>query len=99
RDFHVTGVQTCALPIYRARELQQRLLAVLEDVREVVEDTDRMEAAARALADELEADPPPLDQREVRDGAQLLRWLADGHLTFLEIGRASWRERVEMRGV
>jgi len=67
----------------RARELQQRLLAVLEDVREVVEDTDRMEAAARALADELEADPPPLDQREVRDGAQLLRWLADGHLTFL----------------
>ncbi|WP_018685147.1 NAD-glutamate dehydrogenase [Actinokineospora enzanensis] len=67
----------------RAREIETGLLAVLNDVREVVEDTDRMAGTARALADELEADPPPLDAEQVRDGAALLRWLADGHFTFL----------------
>ncbi|MCP2236442.1 NAD-glutamate dehydrogenase [Prauserella halophila] len=69
--------------VERARECDHRLLAVLEDVREVVEDTDRMAAAAISLADELDATPPPLPEQEVHDGAQLLRWLADGHLTFL----------------
>ncbi|MGH3919459.1 MAG: NAD-glutamate dehydrogenase, partial [Pseudonocardiaceae bacterium] len=38
----------------RARQVQQRLLAVLTDVREVVEDTQRMTGTASALADELD---------------------------------------------
>ncbi|PPK69008.1 NAD-glutamate dehydrogenase [Actinokineospora auranticolor] len=67
----------------RAREIETGLLTVLNDVREVVEDTDRMLATARALADELEQNPPPLDQAQLTDGAALLRWLADGHFTFL----------------
>jgi glutamate dehydrogenase len=67
----------------RARELEQRLLTVLTDVREVVEDTDRMVAMARSLADELTTAPPPLPVDEVSDGAALLRWLADGHFVFL----------------
>ncbi|SDD51751.1 NAD-glutamate dehydrogenase [Actinokineospora iranica] len=67
----------------RSREIETGLLSVLNDVREVVEDTDRMAGTARALADQLEASPPPLDAPQIADGAALLRWLADGHFTFV----------------
>ncbi len=67
----------------RAREIETGLLSVLNDVREVVEDTVRMAGTATALAEQLEADPPPLSAEQVADGAALLRWLADGHFTFL----------------
>jgi len=67
----------------RARELETRLYAVLNDVREVVEDTDKMTKTARDLADVLENDPPRLSPDETTDGAKLLRWLANDHFTFL----------------
>ncbi|GGU42294.1 glutamate dehydrogenase [Lentzea flava] len=63
----------------RARELETRLLAVLTDVREVVEDTDRMITTATQLAEELEKD----SSEATTDAAKLLRWLADGHFTFM----------------
>ncbi|MCP2250308.1 NAD-glutamate dehydrogenase [Lentzea aerocolonigenes] len=63
----------------RARELETRLLTVLTDVREVVEDTDRMVTTALQLADELEKD----SSEDTTDGAKLLKWLADGHFTFM----------------
>jgi glutamate dehydrogenase len=67
----------------RARQVQQRLLTVLTDVREVVEDTEAMIGTAGALADALTAAPPPLPAPEVAEGTALLRWLADGHFIFL----------------
>ncbi|OLR89565.1 NAD-glutamate dehydrogenase [Actinokineospora bangkokensis] len=67
----------------RAREVENALHSVLTDVREVVEDTARMTETALALAAELTDAPPPLDPEVVADGAALLRWLADGHFTFL----------------
>jgi len=67
----------------RIREVEQRLHTVLTDVREVVEDTDRMLQTARTLADQLETADLPLPDQEVRDVAALLRWLVDGHFTFL----------------
>jgi glutamate dehydrogenase len=67
----------------RVREVEQRLLTMLTDVREVVEDTQRMAGVAYALADKLDVAPPPLPAEEVADGAALLRWLADGHFIFL----------------
>jgi glutamate dehydrogenase len=67
----------------RAREIETVLNSVLTDVREVVEDTDRMTGTACLLADQLEQDPPALADEEVAEGAALLRWLADGHFTFL----------------
>ncbi|WP_235883658.1 NAD-glutamate dehydrogenase [Saccharopolyspora elongata] len=67
----------------RIADLKQGLADVLNDVREVVEDTERMHATARSLADELDQTPPPLPGADVHDGAELLRWLADGHFTFL----------------
>ncbi|MEV6905592.1 NAD-glutamate dehydrogenase [Amycolatopsis sp. NPDC051071] len=67
----------------RARELDNRLSSVLGDVREVVEDTDKMAETARRLAGELDTNPPRLSAHEVAEGARLLRWLAEGHFTFL----------------
>jgi glutamate dehydrogenase len=66
----------------RARQVHQRRLTVLTDVREVVEDTEAMIGAAGALADALTAVPPPLPARELAEGTALLRWLADGHFIF-----------------
>ncbi|MFI5613345.1 NAD-glutamate dehydrogenase [Amycolatopsis sp. NPDC051903] len=68
----------------RARELDNRLSSVLGDVREVVEDADKMAQTAISVAEQLEQDPPKLpDPSQVTEGARLLRWLADGHFTFL----------------
>ncbi|WP_199442408.1 NAD-glutamate dehydrogenase [Umezawaea beigongshangensis] len=67
----------------RASELETKLHAVLNDVREVVEDTDRMAGTALHLAELLETAPPSLPGEEVSEGAELLRWLADDHFTFL----------------
>ncbi|MGH3629550.1 MAG: NAD-glutamate dehydrogenase domain-containing protein, partial [Sciscionella sp.] len=67
----------------RAREIETRLASVLGDVREVIEDTDKMIDTARRLADSLRSDPPALAAVEISDGVDLLRWLADGHFTFL----------------
>lgn len=63
----------------RARELETRLLTVLTDVREVVEDTDRMVTTALQLAEELGKD----SAEDTTDGSKLLKWLADGHFTFM----------------
>ncbi|TNC24315.1 NAD-glutamate dehydrogenase [Amycolatopsis alkalitolerans] len=57
----------------RARELETRLTSVLADVREVVEDTDKMVQSALDVAAELGE----------HQSAELLRWLANGHFTFL----------------
>ncbi|HVW43342.1 MAG TPA: NAD-glutamate dehydrogenase [Amycolatopsis sp.] len=67
----------------RAREVDTHLTSVLGDVREVVEDTDKMLRAALDLARELDTTPPPLPATEVADAAALLRWFAGGHFTFL----------------
>ncbi|MEC3978435.1 NAD-glutamate dehydrogenase [Amycolatopsis sp. H20-H5] len=67
----------------RARELDNRLSSVLGDVREVVEDAEKMAQTAVSLADELGASPPDLPADEIAEGARLLRWLANGHFTFL----------------
>ncbi|TVT05018.1 NAD-glutamate dehydrogenase [Amycolatopsis bartoniae] len=67
----------------RARELDTKLTSVLADVREVVEDTDKMVQAALDVAAELDDNPPPLEAGDVTESGALLRWLARGHFTFL----------------
>ncbi|MTD56848.1 NAD-glutamate dehydrogenase [Amycolatopsis pithecellobii] len=57
----------------RARELETHLTSVLGDVREVVEDTDKMVRAARDVATEVSE----------KTSGELLEWLASGHFTFL----------------
>jgi glutamate dehydrogenase len=62
---------------------EQALAKVLRDVREAVEDWERMNAQARQIIVDLEKDPPPLDEEEISEGKALLEWLADDHFTFL----------------
>ncbi|HSU08587.1 MAG TPA: NAD-glutamate dehydrogenase, partial [Pseudonocardia sp.] len=71
--------------------LQADVTEVLHDVREVVRDAPAMARQARALADRLLADglldadrtAEPSTANRAEDVANLLRWLADGHFTFL----------------
>ncbi|MEV0617012.1 NAD-glutamate dehydrogenase [Nonomuraea sp. NPDC050404] len=59
------------------------LQRVLNDVRHAVEDFRKMRALAVQTAEDLGMNPPPLEPAEVEDSIDLLRWLADGHFTFL----------------
>ncbi len=63
--------------------VEQALAKVLLDVREAVEDWERMGAQARAVVAQLDEDPPPLSEDEIAEGKALLSWLADDHFTFL----------------
>ncbi len=63
--------------------IEQALGKVLRDVREAVEDWQRMNAQARQVIEDLEKNPPALDEQEVAEGKALLEWLADDHFTFL----------------
>ncbi len=64
-------------------QVEQALRRVLRDVREVVEDWQKMHLQALAIVDELETAPPPLPATEVEEGRALLAWLAENHFTFL----------------
>ncbi|MEU4571786.1 NAD-glutamate dehydrogenase [Nonomuraea sp. NPDC023979] len=65
------------------RSLETDLQRVLTDVRHAVEDFAKMRALAVQTAEDLSVNPPPLEPAEVEDSLDLLRWLADGHFTFL----------------
>jgi glutamate dehydrogenase len=86
-----THIEIARLPPGQADRLRADLERVLSDVRVSVEDWPRMRAKATALAEHLSLGP----EGGVPDGAAassdespaeveaLLRWLADGHFTFL----------------
>src|SRR5690606_39899012 len=86
RDFHVTGVQTCALPIYTVIEAEDGTEAV-ELFRESQPDLVLLDALM-----------PRMDGMEA---ARQIKALAGERLVpliFLKIGRASGRERVYSPG-
>ncbi|GAA1275562.1 NAD-glutamate dehydrogenase [Pseudonocardia aurantiaca] len=65
-------------------DLDEALARVLRDVREVVEDAEPMLQQALQVADGLASQPAVADEgTPPADVAELLRWLADGHFTFL----------------
>ncbi|MFD1542096.1 NAD-glutamate dehydrogenase [Nonomuraea guangzhouensis] len=65
------------------KQLEADLQRVLSDVRQAVEDFRKMRGVAVQTAEDLTLNPPPLEPAEVEDSLDLLRWLADGHFTFL----------------
>src|SRR5690606_39686782 len=97
RDFHVTGVQTCALPIYRRSRRCVRLL------RKVLASADfeRNGPRSRAGAREIVRLQCTLARHRGSIRASSIRSEAKPRQreTFEEIGRASCRERVEMSAV
>ncbi len=71
---------------------------VLRDVREAVEDWSKMHERVGAIVDELHEQPPAgIDPEELRQSADLLTWLADGHFTFLGY-REYTLERADVEG-
>ncbi|MFE2289324.1 NAD-glutamate dehydrogenase [Streptomyces sp. NPDC059443] len=67
------------------KQITVDLLRVLSDVRESVEDWEKMRDAALRIADELPNEPtaPDLREYELEEARELLRWLSDDHFTFL----------------
>ncbi|MCX4676835.1 NAD-glutamate dehydrogenase [Streptomyces sp. NBC_01433] len=66
------------------KQITADLLRVLSDVRETVEDWDKMRDAALRIADDLPGEPlDDLTDDEVDEARELLRWLAADHFTFL----------------
>ncbi|MGK5628601.1 NAD-glutamate dehydrogenase [Streptomyces sp. URMC 123] len=67
------------------KQITTDLLRVLSDVREAVEDWEKMRDAALRIAEELPKEPTADDLRdqEVEEARELLRWLAADHFTFL----------------
>ncbi|MDT0435761.1 MULTISPECIES: NAD-glutamate dehydrogenase [Streptomyces] len=67
------------------KQITADLLRVLSDVREAVEDWEKMRDSALRIADELPAEPVATDLRDqdVDEARELLRWLAADHFTFL----------------
>ncbi|QNP63572.1 NAD-glutamate dehydrogenase [Streptomyces genisteinicus] len=67
------------------KQITADLLRVLSDVREAVEDWEKMRDAALRIADGLSDEPTAddLPAQEVEEARELLRWLAADHFTFL----------------
>ncbi|MGW5432081.1 NAD-glutamate dehydrogenase [Streptomyces sp. NPDC004059] len=76
------------------KQITADLLRVLSDVREAVEDWEKMRDAATRIAGDLESEPVPgdLPRPEVEEARELLRWLADDHFTFLGYREYQLRE-------
>ena len=64
-------------------ELESDLLRVLQDVRVAFEDEPKMRARAGEVAVAIRESAPPLPDKELAEGVELLDWLATGHFTFL----------------
>src|SRR5690606_40843485 len=94
RDFHVTGVQTCALPIWRcgrplAYDGRGRPPEYCPDRRWADGKTCKQMAAAERAAERAAGLEMPLETFRA----------AGERLVSVEIGRASCRERVQAVGV
>ncbi|CAM3388446.1 NAD-glutamate dehydrogenase [Stackebrandtia soli] len=68
-----------------AEDIHNVVHSVLTDVRECVEDWQKMRKAALDLANEIDSDGPqwPVPEKDLTDAGGLLRWLADDQFTFL----------------
>ncbi|HWK76015.1 MAG TPA: NAD-glutamate dehydrogenase [Povalibacter sp.] len=67
----------------RLKELERKLLSVIEDVRLAVIDWRPMRSRALAIAKEIESNPPPTPASEAREVGALLEWMEANHFTFL----------------
>ncbi len=65
------------------QDLLHRLGEILSDVRMAVTDWMPMVARLREAIETYEKTPPPVAVDELAESIQFLRWLADGHFTFL----------------
>ncbi|GII91075.1 NAD-glutamate dehydrogenase [Sinosporangium siamense] len=81
------------------KQIEADLQRVLEDVRYAVEDFAKMRALAVQTADELRDGDLSLDSGVVDDTVGLLKWLEDGHFTFLGFREYRLEEDDTLRAV
>ncbi|MGV9350078.1 NAD-glutamate dehydrogenase [Streptomyces spiralis] len=76
------------------KQITADLLRVLSDVREAVEDWEKMRDAATRIAEGLpdETLPTDLPEQQVEEARELLHWLAADHFTFLGYREYQLRE-------
>lgn len=76
------------------KQITSDLLRVLSDVREAVEDWEKMRDSALRIADDLPSEPTADDLRtqDVEEARELLRWLSADHFTFLGYREYELRE-------
>ncbi|WP_329573106.1 NAD-glutamate dehydrogenase [Streptomyces sp. NBC_01361] len=76
------------------KQITSDLLRVLSDVREAVEDWEKMRDSALRIADDLPSEPTADDLRtqDVEEARELLRWLSTDHFTFLGYREYELRE-------
>nr|BFD84489.1 NAD-glutamate dehydrogenase [Streptomyces sp. Xyl84] len=76
------------------KQITADLLRVLSDVREAVEDWEKMRDAATRIAEGLPDEPVPADLPgpQVEEARELLRWLSSDHFTFLGYREYQLRE-------
>src|SRR5690606_39543680 len=91
RDFHVTGVQTCALPIFQSdsspiKLIQQFTMEILNDLQNGDEYAHFQMLMTQAAT--IEDPSPQIKQLKKQSEAMLLQTT--------QIGRASCRERVKI---
>jgi len=67
------------------QDLLRRLGEILDEVRIAVTDWMPMVARLREAIESYEAAPPPIAVDELVESIQFLKWLADGHFTFLGV--------------
>ncbi|MEU1595214.1 NAD-glutamate dehydrogenase [Streptomyces sp. NPDC005708] len=67
------------------KQITADLLRVLSDVREAVEDWEKMRECALRVAEGLQKEPVPddLPTADLEEASELLRWLSADHFTFL----------------
>ncbi len=100
-----THIEIARLPDGAAAALQHDLERVLGDVRVAVEDWPRMQARAVQLAEHVAMAPEgraPSSDESPAEVEALLRWLADGHFTFLgyrEYDLVGGADGMALRGV
>ena len=76
-------LEIARVPDDELTEIHDQLSKVLIDVRDAVEDWQRMHDQVDKVIEDLEQNPPPLPAEEIEQGKALLRWLGDNHFTFL----------------
>jgi len=64
-------------------DLRRSIEHVLDEVRAATEDWQAMRARTTELAEELDDNPPPVDEATTRETKAFLHWLADDNFTFL----------------
>lgn len=64
-------------------DLETSCNLILEDVRYAVQDWKKILAKVDVSLNELEKNPPPVSEEEIKETKDFLHWIADNHFTFI----------------